>query len=68
MSIVGFHRVLIATAILFCGVFGVWEALAFARRGGWVDLALAAAFGVAGCGLGFYLAHLNRFLDRTPSR
>lgn len=68
MSIVGFHKVLIVTAILFCAFFGVWEGLAYAREGGIGDLVLAVVFGIAATALGVYLARLDRFLGReTPS-
>ncbi len=67
MSIVGFHRILIGTGILFCGLYAAWEAVAFARGGGWLDLALAALFGLLALALVLYLAHLDRFLDREPS-
>lgn len=64
MSIIGFHRVLIACAILFCALFGGWSGLAWARDGGGVDLALAIIFLVAAAALGWYLTHLSRFLGR----
>ena len=67
MSLVGFHRVLIATAILFCGFFAVWEGVAYGRDGHLLDLVLAIVFGVATVGLGAYLALLDRFLRRESS-
>lgn len=66
MSIVSFHRVLIGTGILFCGLFAAWEAAAYARDGGLLDLVLAILFGAIAAGLVYYLAHLDRFLDREP--
>lgn len=66
MSIVGFHRVLISTAILFCAFFGVWAGGAYARTGRALELILAVAFGLAAAGLVYYLVHLNRFLGREP--
>ncbi|MGH7540948.1 MAG: hypothetical protein ACRELC_08120 [Gemmatimonadota bacterium] len=68
MSIVGFHRFLIAMAILFCALFAAWEYVSFARGAGWASLALGVAFTVAGAGLVYYLANLDRFLDRERSR
>lgn len=67
MSIIAFHRILIATAILFCGLFAAWEFASYLRDGGWTALALAAGFGVGAAALIYYLAHLNRFLGRKPS-
>lgn len=64
MSLVGFHRVLITTAILFCVAFGAWQAEGFAEGGSWLSLGLALAFGASGLGLLIYLLHLNRFLGR----
>ncbi len=50
-----FHRVLIATAIVFCAFMAAWA--------GWRGtLALAAAFAVATLALAYYLRHLTRFL------
>ncbi len=64
MSLIGFHKLLIATAILFCALFAVWQGVAFARAGGALSLTLAAAFGLAAAGLTYYLANLRRFLGR----
>lgn len=67
MSLVQFHRILIATAIVFCFGYGIWEAV---RRG---PTPLALLFIALGVGLAFYLRRLNRFLgldkpDNGPSR
>lgn len=67
MSLVGFHRVLIGTAVLFCAFFGVWEAMAYGREGAILDLVLAIAFGLGAVGLATYLALLDRFLGRDVS-
>lgn len=68
MSIVGFHRFLIGTAILFCGLFAAWEYAAYAGSGGGLSLALGILFTVLAVGLVWYLANLDRFLDRERSR
>lgn len=66
MSLVSFHKVLIATAILFCAGFAVWE---FNRyTGGSGSLIMAVVFGVIAVLLSFYLAHLRRFLGDQNSR
>lgn len=66
MSIVGFHRVLISCAVLFCLLFGVWSGLGWRRGGGPLDLALAVGFLAAAAALGWYLSRLDRFLGRSP--
>lgn len=68
MSLVGFHRVLIACAILFCLWVGLRWATAFTRSGASLDLVLAIGFGAAAVGLAWYLARLKRFLGREPGR
>ena len=66
MSIIGFHRFLIATAILFCAVFAAWEFRVFSTGGGLFTLALGILFALAAAGLAYYLANLTRFLgDQT---
>lgn len=68
MSLVGFHRVLITTAILFCLAFGAWQAEGFTEGGGWLSLLLAALFGASGIGLLVYLLYLDRFLGRQDEQ
>ena len=62
MSLIAFHRFLIAAAILFCLGFGLWELLAARDGGGVGALALALIFTLLGIGLIVYLVHLGRFL------
>ena len=62
MSLIAFHRLLIAAAILFCLGFGLWELLAARDGGGVGALALALIFTLLGIGLIVYLMHLGRFL------
>ena len=59
-----FHRVLIATAILFCAGFAAWSFGSWRSGGGGGSLALAVAFGAAAGALAYYLRHLQRFLRR----
>ena len=68
MSIIGFHRFLISTAILFCAGFAAWEISSFAAGGGTLALLLGIFFALAAGALGYYLANLSRFLDgkQTP--
>lgn len=61
---IGFHRVLIATAIVFCAGFGAWSFVAYRGSGSTGLLVLALSFAVAAAALGYYLRHLNRFLHR----
>lgn len=64
MSLIGFHKLLIATAILFCALFAAWQGVIFTRTGAVLNVALAAAFALAAAGLTYYLANLQRFLNR----
>lgn len=61
---IGFHRLLITTAILFCGGFAAWSLVMFKASGGAVSLVLGVSFAVAAAALSYYLAHLKRFLGR----
>ncbi|MFQ5703846.1 MAG: hypothetical protein ACE5HT_07475 [Gemmatimonadales bacterium] len=61
---IGFHRLLIATAILFCGGFAAWSFIAFKANGGTLSLVLGVSFAGAAAALSYYLAHLKRFLGR----
>ena len=59
-----FHRVLITTAILFCGGFAWWalgQYLVSKRPG---MLALVIVFALLAVALAFYLRNLKRFLGR----
>jgi hypothetical protein len=62
MSLIGFHRFLIATGILFCFGFAGWELLLWwvTRDGG--SLLLGLVFVVLGLLLSYYLSRLGRFL------
>lgn len=64
MSLIGFHRVLIATAIVFCLGFSGLTGASFLRDGGSGSLVLALGFAAAGLLLATYLRHLNRVLGR----
>lgn len=59
-----FHRLLISTAIIFCGGFTAWAAWSYGQTGELLMLLTALAFAVATVALGYYLRHLNRFLGR----
>ena len=63
-SLIGFHKLLIATAILFCALFAVWQGIIFTRTGAALNITLATAFAFAAAGLTYYLANLQRFLKR----
>lgn len=67
MSLIGFHRVLIASAIIFCAGFGLWQLAAFTRTGRTADLLLAFGSGLAAAALILYLMFLRRVL-RLPDR
>jgi hypothetical protein len=66
MSLIHFHRFLIASAIVFCVGFGGWVFMAYLRDGGTGSLLLALAFVLAGGVLSYYLARLRHFLRLPP--
>jgi hypothetical protein len=62
MSLIHFHRFLIATAILFCGGFALREFGAVAGGGGATTFAIGTIFTIFAVGLVVYLINLQRFL------
>ena len=62
MSLVSFHRFLIATAIVFCLGYGAWELNGVADGAGSSAFIQGTVFIVLGLALGVYLRHLGRFL------
>ena len=68
MSLIAFHRFLIATGITFCFGFAIWELMTW-----WVGrtpgaLILGLTFVALGVLLAFYLARLRRFLgEESPT-
>jgi hypothetical protein len=66
MSLIPFHRLLIACAILFCLGYAAWELAVYARTGGLDRLAFSGAFALAAALLAVYLRHLRRVL-RLPA-
>ncbi len=62
LSLINFHRILIAVAILFCAGYGAYELVAFARDGGNGTLAISGFFFVSTIALTYYLWHLKRIL------
>ena len=62
MSLVAFHRVLIAAAILFCAGYGGYELVGFSKDGCTGALVMGGTFLILAAGLSYYLWRLNRFL------
>ena len=62
MSLINFHRVLIAVAILFCAGYGMYELVGFNQSGETGSLLLAGFFLAVSVGLAYYLWHLKRIL------
>ena len=62
MSLISFHRFLIAAAIIFCFGYGAWEFSVAIERGGASAYALGTIFTVLGVGLVVYLWNLARIL------
>lgn len=65
MHLLGFHRVLIACAIVFFLGYGVLELVAWVRESAALSLVLATGAFTAAAVLGLYLSRLRRFL-RLP--
>ena len=59
-----FHKLLIATAIVFCAFMAVWAGWRWRVEGGTGTLALGATFAVLTAALAYYLRNLKRFLGR----
>jgi len=59
------HRVLIVFGILFCWGFGIYKIVLFTSNSGTDSVILGVVFVILGCGLLYYLIHLNRILGRT---
>ena len=62
MSLISFHRLLIATAIVFCFGFGLWEFNRVGGEEGALAFVLGVVFTLLGIGMAVYLRHLGRFL------
>ena len=63
MSLISFHKLLIATAIVFCAGYAGWEARVFiSGSGGPGSLVLSILFGILAAGFVYYLIHLQRIL------
>ncbi|MGH7502469.1 MAG: hypothetical protein ACREL7_12020 [Longimicrobiales bacterium] len=72
MSLLSFHRFLIASAIAFCIGFAGWEFRAWAGSRSTGTLVLAITFVLFAAALALYLRRLSRFLgyereQRPPS-
>jgi len=63
MSLIGFHRVLIGTAIVFCVGFALRELVVWWDTRANVDLILAFVFFVAAGALASYLRKLTKVLN-----
>jgi len=62
--VITFHRLLIATAIVFCLGFAAWALGTYVGSQRPTMLALSLVFAAFAVGLGYYLVHLKRFLGR----
>ncbi len=59
-----FHRVLISTAIVFCGGFALWALAQYLGSNSPGMMALTIVFAVLAAVLAYYLRNLKRFLGR----
>jgi len=62
MSLIAFHRALIAAAIVFCLGYGSWELFRTGPQGAAGSAVVGTVFIALGLGLGYYLLRLNHFL------
>jgi hypothetical protein len=62
LNLIWFHRLLIATAIIFCATFAAWELGAYTHSGGTSRLILAVVFALLAVALAWYLKRLARIL------
>ncbi len=62
MSLIAFHRFLIASGIIFCLGFSAWELIRYSETGNARQLVLGFVFMVLGLALGYYLVRLAFFL------
>ncbi|MGQ0563406.1 MAG: hypothetical protein ACT443_16235 [Gemmatimonadota bacterium] len=62
LSLIAFHRFLIAAAILFCFGFAGWELRVYLAEGRTGALVLALVFALLGIALLAYLSRLKQFL------
>jgi hypothetical protein len=68
LNLILFHRLLIATAIIFCATFAAWEFGQFTRSGGASRLILAIVFALLAVALSWYLKRLARVLNLPGNR
>lgn len=61
---IGFHRLLIGTAIVFSLTLAAWLFFAYRSNGALSYIVLSVSFLAAAGGLAYYLRNLNRFLGR----
>lgn len=62
MSLIRFHRFLIATAVVFCFGYGAWEIRSAVGGAGEFALFMGSVFIILGFALAVYLRYLARFL------
>ena len=68
LSLIWFHRLLIACGAIFCAGFAAWEFAQFRGDGATGRLALAIVFAILAVALLWYLRNLQRFLKLPPNR
>jgi hypothetical protein len=68
MSLIGFHRLLISIAILFCAGYAFWEISEYRETSNIRSLLIALAFLGATFALAYYLRHLGRILRLSDQK
>ena len=68
LNLILFHRLLIATGIVFCATFAAWEFGSYTRSGGTGKLIIAIVFAILAVLLSWYLKRLARVLNLPGNR
>ena len=68
MDLYNFHRILIASVILFCLGFGMYSYQLFTRTDQTANLTMSIVSAVIGVGLIAYLIYFNNLVRKITSR
>jgi len=68
LNLILFHRLLIATGIIFCATFAAWMFGQYVREASTSKLILAIVFALLAVALGWYLKRLTRILNLPDER
>jgi uncharacterized membrane protein YeiB len=68
LNLILFHRLLIATAIVFCAMFSAWELGTYFRTDSTNHLVITIVFAILTMALSWYLKRLARVLNLPGDR